>query len=167
MRRGRAPSSEMRDLARVKAAELGPDSLDPSAKSFARVGARCWRVDFLRPKGRRCGDLTEGLGQVEKTEVLSRSFSLSPVEVGVSLAAPSWVCSNTLKSFPKARVPCTLLRFTRGLPMPAASRFMTPSLLFKGLDFGGLPCSLNTGWSRVSARGLVGTSFLVNSVKSG
>jgi hypothetical protein len=41
VRRGRAPSREMRDLARVRAAELELDSLDPSVKSFARVGARC------------------------------------------------------------------------------------------------------------------------------
>lgn len=145
VRRGRAPSREMRDLARVKAAELEFDSPEPSAKSFARVGARCWRVDFLRPKGRRCGDFADGLGQVEKMEVLSRSFSLSPVDTVASLDAPSWPWSNTLKSLPNARVPCKLLRFTRGLPMPAASRFMTPSLLFSGLDFGGLLCSLNTG----------------------
>lgn len=143
----------MRDRARVKEG-LRLDSFVPSAKSFARAGARCCNVDFLSPKGRRCGDCAEGLGHVENPEVLSLSFWLSSADDAEPLAATSFPWSKTLKSEPKAAGPCKLLRFTRGLPMPAASRFITPSLLFKGLDFGGL-CSMKTGCSRVSARGLV------------
>ena len=143
VRRGRAPSREMRDLALVRA-ELELDSL-LSEPNLVRPGARCCNVDFLSPKGRRCGDCADGLGQVENPEVLSLSVSFSPPKEGIgSMEGPSGPCSKTLKSAPKESPPCRLRRFTRGLPMLAASRFITPSLLLSGLDFGGLS-SLNTG----------------------
>jgi len=51
-----------------------------------------------------------------------------------------------LKSLPKADEPCKLLRLLlRGLLKLAASKFMTPSLLFKGLDFIGDACSFRAG----------------------
>lgn len=75
--------------------------------------------------------------------------SFSSAESAESLFAPSKPWSKTLKSPPS--VAPKLLRLTlRGLPMLAASRFITPSLRFSGLDFIGDACSCFAGWSHLS-----------------
>jgi hypothetical protein len=120
-RRGSAPSSEKRARVRV-AAGLEVASRAASKFGVRRIGpVRCWRVDLLRLCGRRTGELGGGIE-------LSRSSCSTEVP-----CAPS-TFSKMLKSV--ALGECRLLRFElRGLPNPAVSRFITPSLRFSGLDF--------------------------------
>ena len=87
---------------------------------------------------------------------LSPSSSVGPEP---SYCAPSKLCSKMLKSMLDAL--CKLLRLLlRGLPKLAASRFMTPSLRFSGLDFIGDACSRMMGCRNFSGPGLPKSSLM-------
>jgi hypothetical protein len=110
----------------------------PSKAGFGRgvlLPYRCDRVDFLKDGVFRAGDWLLVAGEEnEKVTGFSLSFERrgsSPEERGVG------PCSNTSKSAPKVDAP-TLRLFATGLPIVAESRFMIPSLRFKGLDLAGI-----------------------------
>ena len=88
LRSGSAPSSDIRDRARLSDGLLQPSRI-ASAKSFFRLDpARCDNVDLRRLKGRRCGELAAGEFQ-EKMGVASFSVSFSSAESAGSFCAES------------------------------------------------------------------------------
>lgn len=160
LRRGSAPSNENLDRARVSEGLITESRIESANRFFRPEPARCDNVVFRRLNGRLCGEL--GGGPMFQVKVDAFSFSLSSSgDTEGSYWPPSKLCSKMLKSMLEAL--CKLLRLLlRGLPRLAASRFMTPSLRFSGLDFMGDACSRSKGCRNFSGPGFEKSSLMAS-----
>lgn len=108
-------------------------------------------VDLRRLGNLLHGERVDGAGHVDEEKEMPLSLNASPSSLVCCVCVEvSCVCSKTLKSLLSEEVPCKLLRFALGDPKLEASRFITPSLLFSGLDFAGELLSCIGAWRNLS-----------------
>lgn len=97
------------------------------------VPCRCCKVDLRKDMDFLRGESLPACGE-PKT---GRSFSLPPSSTSSEAVGPPNMRFNDSKSEPPG-APCRLRRFATGLPKSPCSKFMKPSLRFRGLDLTGV-----------------------------
>lgn len=138
-------SEESRDMRfRVFEAAAPGNANSPSKAGRARGVLVCrWdKVDFLNDRLFRSGVSIWGMGDENEKAFAAPPSNDSRCSSSDDRGAGVW--AKISKSAPSEAVPCKLLRFATGLPRPAVSKFMIPSLRLSGLDFAGIAAALRS-----------------------